>query len=96
MVIVEGQFQVDDIERARPLMAVMIEASRAEEGCLDYAYGEDVLQPGVIRVIERWRDREALDAHFDSVHLKRWRASWSGAGIHSRQLRIFETGFEPA
>ena len=43
-------------------MRAMVEASRAEDGCLGYSYAEDVLEPGLIHVAERWRDRAALVA----------------------------------
>ena len=45
-------------------MAEVVAASRAEDGCIDYAYAEDMLDPGLIRVIEAWRDQAALDRHF--------------------------------
>ena len=32
-----------------------------EDGCIDYAYAEDVLEPGLIRVSEVWRDQAALN-----------------------------------
>ena len=37
-------------------MERMIAASRAEPGCLGYAYAEDILEPGLIRVSEAWQD----------------------------------------
>ena len=81
-----------NLDRARPFMAAMTEASRAEDGCLDYAYGEDVLEPGLIRVFERWRDQAALDAHRASGHMRAWRAAWPELGLHDRQLVVYEAG----
>lgn len=67
----------------------MVEASRAEDGCHEYSYAEDVLDPGLIHVKERWRDRDALDAHFASQHIAEWRASWSSLGIRDRALLAY-------
>ena len=83
------------LELARPIMARMIAASRAEAGCLEYAYAQDIEDPGLIRVSELWTDRPALDAHFVSAHIAEWRAAWRELGIHDRDLVIYEVG-EPA
>ena len=73
-------------------MAVMISASRGEDGCAEYSYAEDVLEPGLIHVKELWRDRSALDQHFASDHIKMWRAAWPELGICERNLRAYEVG----
>ena len=67
-----------------------IQASRAEDGCLDYAYATDVLDPGLVRVWEVWRDREALQQHFQMPHLAEWRAAWPAFGITDRKLAIYD------
>ena len=71
-------------------MAAMLKASRAEDGCLEYAYAEDVLEPGLIRVFEVWRDRAALDAHFATAHITEWRAVWPQFSISERRLIAYE------
>ena len=50
---------------ARP----MIEASRAEAGCAGYDYAFDMLEPGLMRVREWWRDEQALRDHFATPHM---------------------------
>jgi quinol monooxygenase YgiN len=77
---------------ARPAMASMVAASRAEGGCLEYSYAEDVLDPGLIHVKERWKDRLALDEHFKSAHIAVWRDHWPSLGIGERSLYLFEAG----
>ena len=77
---------------ARPIMRVMVESSRAEAGCVEYGYAEDVLDPGLIHVKEIWRDQGALDRHFISDHIADWRASWPSLGIKDRYLRVYEVG----
>jgi len=80
------------LNAARPVMASMIEASRAEPGCLEYSYAEDVLDPGLIHVKERWAHRKALGAHFQSLHIAAWRANWPSLGIGERALYLYEIG----
>ena len=94
MLILAGTVRLPEqaLEKARPAMQVMIEASLQEDGCEAYSYAEDVLMPGLIHVHEIWRDKAALDRHFESVHLQEWRARWPQLGIHDRDLRLYETG----
>lgn len=93
MLLIAGTIRLpaDRLEAARPAMRAMVEASRAEDGCLGYSYAEDVLEPGLIHVAERWRDRAALERHFATPHLATWRACWPGFGIGERALTLFET-----
>ena len=77
---------------ARAAMMAMLNSSRAEDGCIEYNYAEDIADPGLIRVTELWRDRDALDRHFASTHLAGWRASWSVLGIGDRELKLYEVG----
>lgn len=73
-------------------MLAMIDASRAEDGCLAYSYAQDVLEPGLIRVMEMWRVQAALDAHFHSDHITAGRAEWPALGLGERDLRKYEVG----
>ena len=77
----------ENLVRFRPLMKAMVEASRAEDGCLDYTYAEDVAEPGRIEV---WRDLAALDAHFQTPHMAEWRAQWPQFGVSDRRLFAYE------
>ena len=90
--IIMGTFSVPParLAQARPVMAKMLEESRAETGCLHYAYAEDLETPGLILVSEIWRSRADLEAHFASAHLAAWRARWSELGIGDRNLQRFE------
>lgn len=90
MIVVEGTFRVPNLEAARPAMERMIKLSREEEGCVDYSYSQDLLDPNLMRVIELWRDREIFKAHLETKHLAEWRAEWEPLGITGRDLRIYE------
>lgn len=80
------------VEAARPIMKRMADASRAEAGCLEYVYAEDVFEPGLIHVKEMWVDQSALDHHFAAAHLAEWRAAWPSLGISERNLLVYDVG----
>jgi quinol monooxygenase YgiN len=84
------------LDAFRPHMLAMLEASRAEDGCLEYAYAQDVAEPGLIRVFEVWRDQAALDAHFQTAHLAAWRAAWPEFGVSDRRLIAYEVASQRA
>jgi quinol monooxygenase YgiN len=94
MLLIVGTIRLpaDLLDAARSVMASMVEASRAEAGCLEYSYAEDVLDPGLIHVKERWTNRAALGEHFKSVHIADWRASWPSLSIGERNLQLYEVG----
>jgi quinol monooxygenase YgiN len=94
--IVAGTVRVphENLDGLRPHMAEMVAASRAEDGCLAYGYAEDVLAPGLIHVFEIWRDQAALDAHFQTPHMARWRAAWPSFGVSDRRLFAYEVASE--
>jgi quinol monooxygenase YgiN len=94
MLLIIGTIRLpaEKLGAARAAMAAMIGSSRAEAGCLDYVYAEDVTTPGLIHVKEIWTDRAALDAHFASAHLAVWRASWPRLGVGARNLALYEIG----
>lgn len=92
MIVITGTFRLpaDTLDAARPAMRAMLAASRAEDGCLHYAYGEDVLNPGLIWVSESWRDAASLEAHSKSAHMLVWRRASAELGLHARDLTVYE------
>lgn len=80
------RFPPEKLVEARPAMERMIAASRAERGCLGYAYAEDILEPGLIRVSEAWQDEDCFADHAASDHLQRWRADCAALGAFDRKL----------
>jgi quinol monooxygenase YgiN len=94
MLLIVGTVRLppERLDAARPVMARMVQASRAEDGCAEYSYAEDVLDPGLIHVKELWRDQAALDRHARSEHIAAWRATWPELGVADRDLRAYEVG----
>lgn len=94
MLLIVGTVRLppENLAKARDAMQRMIAASRAEDGCVDYGYAEDILEPGLIHVKEMWRDRASLDRHFASAHIAEWRAAWPALGIGDRNLVVYEVG----
>lgn len=93
-VAVIGQFRlpVDAMDRARPIMRKVMEATWAEPGCLAYSYAEDVLDPGLIRVSEMWESREHLATHFQAPHMATWQRERAELGLSERVITAYDVG----
>ena len=90
LIIGTVRLPAENLELARPVMKRMADASRAEDGCVEYDYAEDVFDRGLIHVKELWATQAALDRHFASTHIAEWRAAWPELGIGERDLRVYE------
>ena len=74
MIVVTGtiRLQADKLDAARPHLRALIEATRKEEGCIAYDFGEDAFDPGRLIASEAWRDEAALAAHLQTAHFAAW------------------------
>ena len=90
--IVAGVFRVppENVAALRPHMLTVMTATRAEAGCIEYAYAEELGEPGLFRVFEAWTDQAALDAHFVSAHMKAWQAVRADYGLYGRDISVYE------
>ena len=94
MIVVVGQFRFppEQMAAALPALRKVMEATRAEDGCIEYNYGEDVLDPGLIRVSELWASRAQLDAHMRTPHMAVWQQERNALGLSGRSISVFEAG----
>lgn len=60
----------DHVDEAIALFEKLMVASRAEAGCLMYVVHQSISEPTTFFLYEQWRDRAALDAHYEMPHFK--------------------------
>ena len=82
MLIVTGLIDAGSLSRedVAALTGPMAKATRAEEGCLAYAFYEDLEQPGVYRIYEEWESEAHLHAHFATPHMAAFQAKLKELG----------------
>lgn len=54
---------------ALDVLGTLVDASRAEEGCLSYDLFESAAAPNVFVMVETFADQAALDSHRASPHM---------------------------
>ncbi|MFZ9395740.1 MAG: putative quinol monooxygenase [Erythrobacter sp.] len=93
MLIVLATARLGDgaLAQGREAIAEMVAASNAEPGCIAYAFAQDLVDPDVIHIVEKWQDSDALAAHFATPHMAAFRQALAGLDFQLIQVRKFET-----
>jgi quinol monooxygenase YgiN len=63
---------VDAYSRGLPDLAAR---TRAEEGCIEYGFARDLLNPNLVQVTECWTSEEALERHKQTDHFRQFIAN---------------------
>src|SRR5205085_12293983 len=88
MIVVLGHLRIppDKMEQAKTAIGSVVTATLKEPGCLLYAFSQDALEPGTIRIAERRENWDALKAHGSMPHLAAWRAALKEVGVRAREV----------
>ncbi|MES2491665.1 MAG: putative quinol monooxygenase [Pseudomonadota bacterium] len=96
VILARIRFAADAIPEVRAAVAAARAATLPEAGCIQYAFAEDLSDPGLLRVSEIWADRAALDAHIAAPHVAQWRTAVAAIGVIEREVRVFTIADEEA
>lgn len=64
VLIARLKVKADKVEDARQAALAIVEASRAEEGCLNYDIHQSIEDETVFFWHETWKNKAAIDEHF--------------------------------
>ena len=94
MLIVTGTFGIPKgaLETARPGLREMVRETLREPGCIAYDFWVHPEDDTRIRVYEEWEDHAALEAHFNTPHMARFREVLGGLGPVTREVKAIEAG----
>lgn len=90
IVLAKATVPAGALDAARDAIAAMVAASRSEEGCIDYTFTTDVLDPTSLHIVEKWRDDEALKFHFTTPHMAAFQAAIAGTGVQVTEALKFQ------
>ncbi|MBL8538261.1 MAG: antibiotic biosynthesis monooxygenase [Hyphomonadaceae bacterium] len=96
MIVIQGYLKVspENVARVREAAAPLIAATRQEPGCIAYAFAEDLGEPGLIHIAERWASEEALAAHNKTPHLAAFMGQMPGLGPSAVRIARYDAGGE--
>jgi len=94
IVLVEVVVAAGAVEKVRPALRTMEEASRKEPGCVGYAFSVDVNDPAKVRVTERWRSIEDLRAHMRMPHMAEFQRAVATLEPTSLDIKAYEVARE--
>ncbi len=90
IVLAEATLGEGALEAGREAFATMVEASRAEEGCLGYTYATDILDPSKFMIVEKWVDDAALAYHFSTPHMAAFQQALQGIEVTITELAKYQ------
>lgn len=90
IVLAEAVLGEGSLDAAREAMATMVAASRAEAGCVSYAYAQDILDPEKLHIVEKWTDDAALAFHFQTPHMAAFQTALASLDVTITDLAKFQ------
>jgi quinol monooxygenase YgiN len=70
-VIAKHFIEEDKIREFLESASELVETSRKENGCVSYELYQDINDPGVVTLIEEWKNKTALNEHINSGPFKK-------------------------
>lgn len=92
MIVLHGCMRVATGKREETLTALeaLVEASRAESGCVAFSASLDIVDDHLLRVVEAFADEEAWIAHSKTEHVTEWQTAASLLGVSDIELSRYE------
>ncbi|MFK7976547.1 MAG: putative quinol monooxygenase [Halioglobus sp.] len=92
MIVVNAivQSAEEDIAALKSAIATMEQASRAEDGCLDYTFSVELNDPTVLRITEKWDKLDSLMAHMQVPHMAAFQEAMGGNPPKSLDVKFYE------
>ena len=96
MIIIQGYLKttLENVAQLKAAAAPLIAATRQEPGCVAYAFAEDIAEPGLLHIAERWADDAALAAHNKTPHLAAFMGALPGLGLTGVRVARYECAGE--
>ncbi len=96
MIVVFAEVEVapENVAAMRDAVSEMEQASRAEAGCHEYVFSQELSSPEKLRIFELWESMEALEAHFQMPHMARFNQAIAAHPPRSMNLKVHELGPE--
>ena len=89
------QSDPDSIAAMTDAIVTMEAASRAEDGCQEYTFSQELGDPSRLRIVEHWRSEDDLVAHFKTPHMAAFQGAMAANPPKSVDVTCFEATERP-
>ncbi len=83
------------VAQMKDAIAALEKATRVEDGCVDYVFATEINNPTTMRIVEHWRDVDALKAHLGAPHMGAFRQAMSQNPPIRMDLKMFDANELP-
>lgn len=96
MIVIQGFIRTapESAAKFKEAAAPLIAATRQEAGCIEYAFAEDIGDPGLFHVIERWADEASNAAHGKTPHFAAFSAALPAIGLTGIRIARYDADSE--
>ncbi|MGZ0229227.1 MAG: putative quinol monooxygenase [Acidimicrobiales bacterium] len=97
-VIISGKIKLDPSKRDAFMAATtpLMDATRAEDGCLEYVFTRDTHDDGLVRLFEMWDSADNLGPHMKMPHINEFFTVIATLGAIYQTITMYEvTGETP-
>ena len=84
------RFPPDRVQEVLPHLAVLVDATCKNDGCIAYDVAQDPFDPGLFRFSELWPSHEALAKHLQAPHIEPWRLVARSCGLLERKFIAYD------
>ena len=71
-VIARIRAKADKVQRVEEELRKLLTPTRAENGCINFDMHQGAADPSLFLFHENWTSKAALEAHFETPHIKNW------------------------
>lgn len=68
----------------------LIAATRQEAGCISYTLLEDPFDAAKCAFVEEWENKQALERHFTTPHMKQWRQESADLLADKTEITLYQ------
>ena len=90
IILAKGIVRPDKRDEFIAAALAQIVETRKEEGCIAYDFYESQTAPNTFVFNERWKSREAIDAHFQTEHIKKFMSVLPGCVAEPPVIELVE------
>jgi len=91
MLVVAGFVRIAPGYRLAAIRAAKaaMEATRQEPGCISYTFSADLEDESLFHLFEEWKNKAALDDHFQQPHMADFQKTLATLGVIDMQIRRY-------